>query len=364
MGSFIDNNFFVIDSNSLEKVESHLYGFSMVNENIVNDSNYQGEKLCWGAYVNVIRTDSQIIIKQDNVGSQGIYLFKSEDYFAISNSFMMLMDYLKCKHTLTINEKYADAFLASGLCVYSFDETLINEISVIDRNAEIYIDITKRVLSMEVVNTEENTISIGTKEGIKQLDLWYEKWSSVIYGLISRDEQVIVDLTGGFDSRMVFTLFLHPEINLSRVMIKSDNDKRYTHEEDYAIASKIKEKFGFELNRLVETGGEVLYNALDDALDIIFYDKFGFHNGMEIREKSHEKGEYHFSGNGGETVRSGDMAKESVYISQKAKARSSDFPRKVRLRFSEAISEVMRRSYYLTGEKLQKNWGGVQNLLT
>lgn len=157
---------------------------------------------------------------------------------------------------------------------------------------------------------------------------------------------------------MVFTLFLHPEIDLSKVMIKSDNDKRYTHEEDYAIASQMKEKYGFELNKPIENDRNDLYNSFDDAIDIIFYDKLGFHNGMEIREKSPKRGEYHFSGNGGETVRSGDMPSEDIYIAQKSKARSKDFPKNVRPRLSNAISEVMRRSYSLTSEKLRKSGRG------
>ena len=72
--------------------------------------------------------DTEIKLLQDFNGSYGLYLYKSNDYFAISNSFLKLVEYLKDKHPISFNKDYADAFLFTGLCSFAYGETLVNEI--------------------------------------------------------------------------------------------------------------------------------------------------------------------------------------------------------------------------------------------
>lgn len=103
----INSEFFVIDANNLEKVSSKLYGFCLDNSHIVLDikdlhKDFGNE----GAYVYVKNDDNIITVKQDFVGCYGIYIFRQDDYFAISNSFMYLVDYLKKNYKLTFNKDY------------------------------------------------------------------------------------------------------------------------------------------------------------------------------------------------------------------------------------------------------------------
>lgn len=246
----INSEFFVIDANNLEKVSSKLYGFCLDNSHIVLDikdlhKDFGNE----GAYVYVKNDDNIITVKQDFVGCYGIYIFRQDDYFATSNSFMYLVDYLKKNYKLTFNKDYANAFLSSNLETFSCQETIINEIVVLERNAIIKINKAKR--SMEIIhkNYQENSLEPDSKEFFASLDMWYFKWTKFIRNLKKKTNNVMVDLTGGFDSRITFLLFLGANINLDEIFINSINDNLYTHKKDYEIASKIANHYNFKLNQ-------------------------------------------------------------------------------------------------------------------
>ncbi len=89
----LENEFFIIDSSNLDTIEQRLYGFSLTdNEVIDNQSMKDNISLdAEGAYVYVEVNKDEIKISQDFNGSYGLYLFKSDDYFAISNSFLKLI---------------------------------------------------------------------------------------------------------------------------------------------------------------------------------------------------------------------------------------------------------------------------------
>ena len=87
-----EKNFFIIESSNLDSVKTKLYGYAISNYNIISDSfnkkfNVDGT----GAYIYVDVNSDEIQIFQDINGSFGIYVFESENYFAISNSFLMHM---------------------------------------------------------------------------------------------------------------------------------------------------------------------------------------------------------------------------------------------------------------------------------
>lgn len=64
-----------------------------------------------GVYVYVKREDNHIIIRQDFIGSYEIYLYMGNDYFALSNSFVMLVDHVKKAHKISLNSDYANLFI-------------------------------------------------------------------------------------------------------------------------------------------------------------------------------------------------------------------------------------------------------------
>ncbi len=104
------------------------------------------------------RTDDLISIHQDFIGSFGLYLYQEADYFAISNSFMALVDHLKGHHPITFHQDYANYILNADLCSASFSETMIHEIRLLDRAAVVTIDIPSRQLKLDYVDYQENSV--------------------------------------------------------------------------------------------------------------------------------------------------------------------------------------------------------------
>ena len=130
-----------------------MYGFSTTKEGIITDNYYKKlgfyeEPEPQGAYVMIRKNGNQIKINQDFCGCFGLYYFENikENYFALSNSFLLLEEYLVGRQNFSINKNFADNFIISGLCTPSIQETLINEIKELPSNKVIIIDIkTKKI---------------------------------------------------------------------------------------------------------------------------------------------------------------------------------------------------------------------------
>ncbi len=346
----ISDSFFLIDSDNLSGVKSKLYGFALVDGHTVynienEDIPVSGE----GAYIYVEKKDSAISVKQDFIGGQGIYLYQDKEYFALSNSFMLLLDHVKGHHPISFNRIFADNYLGAPVCPITYNETMINEISCIDRNIEIIIDISSKEISYKEKDFGEDTIALDSELGFETLDKWYEKWVSIIYNLTLSDNNISVDLSGGFDTRQIFTLFLDSRIDLNKIRVRSETDGLHTHSEDYEIASSIAEHFGFELNK--HRGDESFdFNTMEDLIAISLYTKLGFHKQMYWKLGSSNSKRYHFGGYGGGIMRGGELSEpEDSFIQIKAEAGG-----KFDAAFEEPIRVAVKNAFDKTRAKYLK----------
>lgn len=301
--SIVEGNFFVIDAENTDEVESHLYGYCIQDGKICDGRDENPEQVSQdGVYIHICRQDSRLIISQDYSGSFGLYLYQREGYFALSNSFMYLVEWLKSKEKLHVNMDYVMSMFAFDLCSLSVEETPMQEIMMLPRNARVHIDIAKKELSIERIDYQEESVSIDSEKGMAILDEWHEKWTKLIRHLKGRTNNISVDLSGGFDSRITFALFASAGINLDEVNIKSIHDDLHTHAEDYEIASDIAKYYHTKLNQ--DTFFKANRNfTLEEIEDISFYTKLGFHKEMYFQYRYREKPVYAFGGSGGETLR-------------------------------------------------------------
>ena len=324
------NEFFIIDSDDLESVEEKLYGFIFNNGDITFDSNINdlnGE----GVYVLVKKSDSQISVFQDFNGSYGLYLYDDGKNFVISNSFNCLVDYLKDKFKLSLNEDFVSLLMSCGLCSMIFKETLVNEIEVIPRNYSIHIDKINKTLKFEKIDYAEHSIDLNSKEGLAILDKWFEKWIGIIRNLKKRTNNIQVGLSGGFDTRIISVLWICANIDLNKIYIKSIDDDNHTHAEDFKIASQIAKEFNFPLNNDVISKEIDYFKDLKTILNLSFYVKLGFNNEMNFRFGKNTEPLYFISGKAGETLREsklfgGKTPDELVeYISGNSRRRDDSF---------------------------------------
>ena len=125
MSGFFDTNFFIIDSENLSSISTKFYGYYL-NENglfcennfDLNNSHLTGR----GCYVFIHKKEDTITVSQDFMGSYGLYLFRHDDYFALSNSFNFLLDHIKQKYPISFNRDYANHFLLMNLVSLSYSD--------------------------------------------------------------------------------------------------------------------------------------------------------------------------------------------------------------------------------------------------
>ena len=265
------------------------------------------------------------------------------------------MDYIKKQkeHRITLNKKYADAFITADLCSFAYSETLVHEIELLDRSAIVNIDIKNKSCEIFYNDYKENTIDIDSKEGIDLLDKWYYKWSNILYNLKINNCNIMSDLSGGFDSRMTFGLLLGSKINLNEVLINSIDDTKHTHKEDYKIAKEISEYYNFSLNNKNNIKGKYYNYNVDDILNISFYIKAGFHKQLHFKHSCMLPKRYYLGGNGGECIRSyWNILKENYIKQQENRCRQicsrNDFDI-----FSESVKAIAQKSFQEINKKFE-----------
>ena len=217
---YFSKEFFIIDSNNLNLIEDKLYGFSFDGEKIIKQDTI-GSLTGEGIYVYIENNANSINIFQDFNGSYGLYIFRLNNFFAISNSFLRLVEYLKKDYELTLNEDYAKYFMASGLNSTIYKETLVNEIEIVPRRYVIEIDkITKDIFFKEI-DYNEHSIDLNSKKALDILDGWFYKWVNYIRILKQQTNNIQFDLSGGFDSRIMLLLLLSANVDLEKIEIRS-----------------------------------------------------------------------------------------------------------------------------------------------
>lgn len=301
----VDKEFFIIDSYNLGKIKDKLYGYCIKDSSVITDVNSLDTNNIPpdGTYIYIKNDGDNIYIKQDYLGCYGIYIYQQDEYFAISNSFLYLIEHLKGKYNISINEDYTNAFLSKDIYSLSYKETMINEIKLLERNAHLIIDKNSKTFKVEYIDYKENSIEVDSPEFFTLLDEWFFKWTNIIRKLKMQTNNIIVDLSGGFDSRLTFLLFLASGINMDEVCINVFKDKLHTHKEDYEIAKEISEYYHFKLNNKQNCLTELLNYSLKDTINICEYLKLSLHKQFYLRKSKNKEPFFIFGGQGGECVR-------------------------------------------------------------
>ena len=357
--SMINNNpiHFIFDSEHIDAIQTRLYGFYTTAAGMFTQvpSNSRDIADTTGPWVLVMRSRAGIEITQDPIGCFGLFLFQKGSYWALSNSFNHLLDYLKTRFELSLNKDYAIALLSEDHSVTVYGETIINEISWLDRRTQLHIDTETAELSFDMRHLEEKTVPIDSAEGLRILDTWHDKWASLVRGAAeSWGGELMVDLSGGFDTRMVLAPVLSSGTDLSRIVFCSIP----TLEEDYRIASHFAQEFGFRLNGASEPASAHSLPPIEPyaerAVTSIFF-------ASRIREQSTQlPGAWQmiFKGSGGELSRyywDGYSCSEIIKRDQKKLQEIHPFPETNH--FMQSLESIVSRGFAEIETMLEKTGG-------
>ncbi len=352
----VSDHFFVIDSDSLKSVGSRLYGYYMNRDSVVENDDITCEEdfpdafSSGGLYTAVKRSGDEITIYQDYNGSYGLYLYRDGSYFALSNSFLYLLEHLKGRK-LSLNRSYA-LHLFRDICSISYMETAVNEIVRLKADTIIHIDIPTGKIREETLDFRKKTVDPGSPEGLAILDDWYNRWTALLRSLCRKTDNFSAQLSGGFDSRVTFMLLLTSGADLHRVNIMSMTDGLHTHSEDYEIASRIASDFGLLLNR-GNLSEEAVNCTLKDMLNISFYSKLFFHNQLVFMPRIYTRQRFLMGGAGGGSIRACWDYTPEEFIEDKCRWAEDRFGAGTEeaAEFRSAIESVIRNTFDAIDEK-------------
>lgn len=352
----VEQEFFLIDSENLDNVKTKFYGYSIQRSGIYEEDNLTDEAITGldgrGAYVYVETSGEKIRIRQDFGGSYGLYLFQQGEYFALSNSFLRLLQHVSRKYPLTVNKDYGHHILTDQLASQSPSLTPVEEISIIDRWGEVYIDISVRKLAVKMLDYEEMSYSLDTPEGMAVLDEWYDFWTDFLRRLSKHTDFMRADLSGGYDSRLSFLLLLCSGADLNGIRIYSSNDRLHTHAEDYRIASAIAEHYGFSLNRQYPQTKWLNYSKTD-CINIEAYTKMGFHKEPYIKNHISVDKFYTVMGSAGEAIRERYTLSAKEFIQEVAQS-DGGLANKLEKEVFKSVKKTIEDGFRLIEEKYGK----------
>ena len=222
-----DFDLFVFDSNNWKEQEDVFFGFKTINES--------------GNWIKLNNFKTELIITMSEM-PPCLFLYEKDNYFAISNSFKLLIEYLN-EHNkiLTNNENnylYKLKELHTNRCPEIYDNsTLYKEINVVPFLTTVIINDSGIILKTVKDSFEKTEIKDFKEEFDNQLKIY----SQFIKSKIDKGNNVIVDLSGGVDTRILYLIWR----DLSPTYIYSKPQKRKVFVDDYpkgidcSIASKL-----------------------------------------------------------------------------------------------------------------------------
>jgi len=356
--SEVQNSFFLISSENLQDVETELFGYVISDCKIIYDKDdVVLDKLDGtGAYCYLLRKDSEISIYQDFAGCYGIYVYedKETNFFAISNSFYKLVEYLKERVPLTFDYDYAKSFIPASLVSFAYERTLINEIKTIDKDKIINIDIDKKSFSYSKLDYEEKSVNIESEEALIILDKWFNKWVSVFNNIYSKTNFINLHLSGGLDSRIILALVLSSQIDMDDINVLSRIGNDSVKVEDLQIAKKIAEHYGFELNKGLNVGKNY-FDDLEDSFNLSFYYKLGFCKLMYWKDFTYDSNVFTLTGFGGALVKQ-FYKKPSIDVLVRSHAIEANFYSPDLVKPTETIvKDAFDKYENILGDKIDKN---------
>ena len=209
-----------------------------------------------GCYTCGLKTKEGFSIGTDYVGNGRVFYYKTIHFWAISNSFYKLVQYLrtvtpegffsKTRPDLTPKPHILQAFNIErpfGNQLQTF-QTTSNSISLLP--SDKYINITRN--RFEIRSVEQTGIR-GYEEHLRN---YLNTWLSRIYTALNFRISLSIDITGGLDTRSTLAMFQRVRESTDEAIdthyVTFHSAEREGHSDDFRIAQNLAFKYNFILN--------------------------------------------------------------------------------------------------------------------
>ena len=254
-----DNIFIFQKSDIQELTESKLYGYAIFEDSIVFGTNgllkYRSESTNKtppeeGRFAGIfIESESQISIKTDSTGQELIYIYENKENWFISNSFLALSEEVAKHYPLELYEPAIIGFhIKNGK---QFGEQLISHktpiknIHLLPLTWEIKVD--RQTGKLDFIKEEffskfNIPDDFSYSEEIVNL---IQRGSGLLSAIATFSTPMVLDLSGGYDSRIVLGMLNSSKTPNSQKFIKSIESMHG----DYLSASALCEQLNLSINK-------------------------------------------------------------------------------------------------------------------
>ena len=255
-----------------------------------------------GCYVSVTKQDDYYLFETDYSGYKKLFYYWSADFWAVSNSLLYLAEHMQaCGQDIVPNYGQLEAIKSYGgtaLRQMTSFHTIIQDVYLVPANCSLRIaDGSYELLAHDArVFTESYQTSLQNF-----IELWVSRMETL---LLSRQMSIVSDLTGGLDSRVVFSLLqkgldrLADEV-LAQVKINCGTSPG--REKDLEIATLVCQKLNIPLNATMEESIDILSGF--QAYNSWKYLNLGAYHPIYFRTGYPDSGFIYFTGGGGENQR-------------------------------------------------------------
>lgn len=200
-----------------------------------------------GCYVTVEKIDEAFLFSSDFSGNKKIFYYWTPDIWVVSNSIFLIAEHLK-KNNVVITANYSQ-LAAIGIHKSSFFNQLYSVNTFIE-GIKLLPTRNRLTISKAGYCIEEIPIDISFKSYEEGLSTYIGTWIARLEGLLNNGLSLQSDLTGGADSRTVFTLLkkaAESSVNIDNLpVLRSSSTLNNTI--DLEIATTIADTYKFPIN--------------------------------------------------------------------------------------------------------------------
>lgn len=257
-----------------------------------------------GAYIVVSSSGDEIVIGTDFSGYFKLFLYEQAGGWAVSNSLIGLAQFAASKNLpVTVDETHLSSFFMRGTFGRQLTSlhTCIKEIKLVPSTREIVIKRLQERDSVRLRPTAAISRMAQMNDHADGLREFMGLWTSRMATILQSDLHVTCDLSGGRDSRAVFSLMLTASRRFGGDLLQNVRfQSASSAKADYAVATRIAEEYGLTLggSRANLGTGPTLSTA--EAYDRWKSLSLGIYTPIYIPRRNRSSAEVNFGGGGGE----------------------------------------------------------------